>query len=260
MSKISEFALVSKDAKIGRNVEIGPFCVVEGGAEIGDNTILKSNVFVSSHAKIGENNVFYPFCSIGTEPQDLKFKGEDSFVIIGDNNVFRENTTINRGTAEGNLKTIVGSNGFYMAYSHIAHDCIVGNNVIFANGATLAGHVEVGDFAIVGAFVGVHQFCKVGKYSFIGGYSVITRDTLPFLKTVGSRNSAKTYGVNSIGLKRLGFNEKRIDKIKSIYKILIRSKKRLAEAISEIEETFVKDEDVSLILNFVKNSKRGFIR
>ncbi len=260
MTKISKLALVSQKAIIGKNVEIGPFCVVEDGAEIGDNTILKGNVFVSSFARIGKNNVFYPFTSIGTEPQDLKFKNEESFVFIGDNNIFRENITVNRGTAEGNLKTSIGNNGFFMAYSHIAHDCTVGDNVIFANGATLAGHVEVGDFAIVGAFVGVHQFCRVGKYSFIGGYSVITRDTLPFLKTVGSRNSAKTYGVNSIGLRRLGFSEDRIDNIKRIYKILLRSKKRLVEAISEIEKSLEMDSDVLEVLNFVKNSTRGFIR
>lgn len=260
MGKISEFALISKDAVIGENVDIGPFCVVEGGAVIGDNTVLKSNVYVSSHVKIGRNNVFYPFCSIGTEPQDLKFKGEESFVEIGDNNVFRENITINRGTAEGKLKTTIGNNGFFMAYSHIAHDCVVGDNVIFANGATLAGHVEVGDFAIVGAFVGVHQFCRIGKYSFIGGYSVITRDTLPFLKTVGARNSAKTYGVNSIGLRRLGFSEDRINRIKGVYRTLLRSKKRLVEAISEIKENYEPHEDILEILNFIKNSDRGFIR
>ncbi len=260
MSKISKLALVSDKAKIGENVEIGPFCVVEEGAEIGDNTVLKSNVYISSFVRIGKNNIIYPFCSIGTEPQDLKFKGEETFVYVGDNNVFREFITINRGTNEGRGKTVIGSNGFFMAYSHIAHDCMVGNNVIFANGATLAGHVDVGNFAIVGAFVGVHQFCRVGNYSFIGGYSAITRDTLPFLKTVGVRNGAKTYGVNSIGLRRLGFSEERIKKIERIYKILLRGKRKLEDAIRIIEETFPQDEDALYIIKFINNSKRSFIR
>src|SRR5581483_6109855 len=215
-------AIVSPKAEIGSGVEIGPFTV------IGDDVVIHNDVSIGSHCnihgptEIGSGNIFYPHVSAGTEPQDLKFKGEKTRLLIGERNVFREFITLNRGTAGGGGVTTIGSDGFFMAQAHIAHDCHVGDRVIMANAATLAGHITVEDDAQIGAYSGMHQFCRAGKHAFVGGYSVVVKDPLPYAKSVG--NHAKCYGVNTIGLQRKGFSEEAIKKIHHAFKLLLTSK------------------------------------
>ncbi len=256
--KIHKTAIVSKSAKIGENVEIGPYCIVGENVEIEEGTILYSFVQIEKLTKIGKNNKIYGPSHIGFPPQDISYKQEETFLEIGDENIIREYCTIHRGTKKGGGITRIGNKNFLMAYSHIAHDCQVGNNIIFANCGTLAGHVEVEDFSTIGAFSAVHQFCKVGKYAFLGGFTVATQDVLPFCRTVGSR-PAKNYGINVIGLKRIGFSDERIEKLKKLFRILFQSKLILSEAIKKAEEEMEKDEDIEYFLEFIKNSKRGVI-
>lgn len=258
MNKIHKTAIISKKAKLGTNVEIGPYCIIGDDVEIGDGSVLISFVQIERLTKIGKNNKIYGPSNIGFPPQDLTYKEDDTFLEIGVNNVIREYSTIHRGTKKGGGITRIKDNNYFMAYSHIAHDCQVGSNVIFANCGTLAGHVEVDDFSTIGAFSAIHQFCKVGKYAFLGGFTVATQDVLPFCKTVGSR-PAKNYGINLIGLKRLGFSEERIEILKKLFRILFQSKMLLSEAIQKAEREFGKNEDVEYFLNFMKNSKRGVI-
>lgn len=258
MSKIHSTAIISNKAKMSDNVEIGPYCIIGDDVEIGEGTVLVSFVQIERLTKIGKNNKIYGPSHIGFPPQDLTYKGEETFLQIGDENTIREYTTIHRGTKKGGGITRIGNKNFFMAYSHIAHDCQVGNNIIFANCGTLAGHVEVEDFSTIGAFSAIHQFCKVGKYAFLGGFTVATQDVLPFCRTVGSR-PAKNYGINVIGLKRLGFPEERIEKLKKLFRILFQSKLLLSEAIKKAEEEMEKDEDIEYFLNFIKTSKRGVI-
>ena len=195
---------------------------------------------------------------MGTPPQDLKFKGERTELVIGNDNTIREFCTFNRGTTGGGGITTVGSNNFFMAYSHVAHDCHVGSNVIFANNATLAGHVEVGDFSTIGAFSAIHQFCRVGEHAFIGGDTICTQDVLPFVKTVGSR-PAKTYGINTIGLQRKGFSKEAVEALQRAYRILVRSKLKLEDALQKIEAELPSPETAYLV-EFVRKSERGVIR
>ena len=251
-------AIISPQAKLGAGVKVGPYAIIRDNVVIREHTILEAHVVIEDWTEIGENNHFYPYTVIGTPPQDLKFKGEKSLVKIGNNNIFREFITVNRGTLGGGGITTIGNNNYFMAYSHIAHDCKVDNGVIFGNAGTLAGHVEVEDYATVGAFSGVHQFCVVGKYSFIGGYSVITKDVLPYSKSVGNR--AKTYGVNFIGLRRKGFSPEAIQNIKSAYKILFQSNLNTTQALEEIESKIKNSPEVDYLVAFIRRSKRGVIK
>ena len=200
-------ARVAAGAGLGPGVRIGPYCVVGPQVRLGARTVLHSHVVIDGETTIGADNQFFPFCSVGLVPQDLKFKGESTRVEIGDRNQIREFVTIHRGTAGGGGLTRLGSDNLFMACAHIAHDCIVGSGTIFGNGATLAGHVEVQDYATVSAYSGVHQFCRVGTHSYTGGFTVATKDVLPYSKTVGNR--AHIYGVNAIGLTRRGFAPRR---------------------------------------------------
>jgi UDP-N-acetylglucosamine acyltransferase len=197
---------------------------------------------------------------VGTDPQDLKYRGERTFLEIGDDNVFREFITLNRGTGEGHGATVIGNKNFFMAYSHVAHDCIVGDQVIMANAATLAGHVTVGSHSTIGAFSAVHQFCRVGPHAFIGGFSVITRDALPYIKTVGDRNQAKIYGVNTLGLQRKNFSEQAIAELKRAYRILFRSGMNTSGAISQARTMQWNAPEVEVLIEFMERSERGFIR
>ena len=198
------------------------------------------------------------FASIGSEPQDLKFAGESTRLEIGDDNTFREFVTINRGTTGGGGVTRIGSGNFFMAYSHVAHDCEVGNETIFANAATLAGHVVVEDGATVGAYSGVHQFCRVGKHAFIGGYTVVTQDALPFVKTVGNR--AKPYGINTIGLERKGFGSETILALKRAYRLLFLSKLNVGQATERIEAELAEHDDCRYLISFIRSSNRGIVK
>ncbi len=255
---IDSRAIVSKKAEIGENVTIGPYSTIGEGVKIGNQCQIDSHVSIVGDTEIGENNVFFPFSSIGRIPQDLKFKGEITQLKIGNDNTFREFITLNVGTEGGGGITSIGNGNFFMAYSHIAHDCHIGHNTIFANAATLAGHVEVDDFATIGAFSGIHQHCRIGKHAFIGGYSVITQDALPYILSVGNR--ARSHGVNIIGLRRKGFPKEVIEAIKSAYKILFRSKLLLSEALSKAESELGSFEEVRYFCEFIRDSKRGVIR
>ena len=256
-TSIHPTAIVDPGAAIADGVEIGPLAVIGCAVELGTGTQVGSGAQVRGPAVIGENNRIFPYACVGFEPQDLKFKGGDTRLEVGDGNTFREFCTIHRGTEEGGGSTTIGNHNLFMAYSHVAHDCHVGNRTIFSNSATLAGHVAVQDDATVGAFSAVHQFCRVGQYAYIGGYSVITKDALPWVKTVGQKPLC--YGVNTIGLRRHGFSEERIQTLESIMRILLRSGLNTSQAIEKLESDFPRTDDVDYLLEFLKTSERGVI-
>ena len=251
-------AVIGQNTDIAESAHIGPFCVIGDNVRIGDNTDLKASVHVDSFTTIGKGNKISPFCCIGFPPQDVKYHGEETETIIGDNNIIRENTTVHRGTLTGRERTVLGSHNFLMAYSHVAHDCLVGDNNIFVNAATLGGHVSVGDHVYIGAYSGVHQFTRIGNHAFIGGYSVITQDALPFVKTVGNR--AKTYDINTMGLERKGFKPEVITALKKSYRILLRRKLQLGEALAEMRREFPNIPEVLYFADFIENSERGICR
>jgi len=248
-------AIVSSRATIGARVSIGPFCCIGDKVTIGDDCQLDSHIVIEGPTTIGNSNRFFPFCVIGVQPQDLKFHGEETFLTIGSNNHFREYVNVHRGTKGGGGHTRVGDHNFVMVAAHIAHDCIVGNHIIMANAATLAGHVTIEDHATIGAFSGVHQFCRVGRYGYVGGYSVITKDVLPYSKTVSDRNT-QAYGVNAIGLERKGFTDDQIRNIKSAFRLLLQSKLNTSQAVEAIRQQASVPE-VEVLLEFIETSTRG---
>jgi UDP-N-acetylglucosamine acyltransferase len=253
-------AIVDSSAKIAEDAVIGPYCIIDDDVEISAGTILDSHIRVYHHTSIGEKCRFYSHCSVGGDPQDLKYQGEATRIRIGKNNVFREFVTLNRGTVGGGGITTIGDNNFFMTGAHVAHDSHIGDQVIMANAATLAGHVTVDDHATVGAFSGVHQFCRVGPHAFIGGYSVITRDALPYIKTVGDRSQAKIYGINTIGLQRKGLSESSIEELKQAYRILFRSQLNTSDALNRMRDRAWTAPEVSVLVQFIETSQRGFIR
>jgi UDP-N-acetylglucosamine acyltransferase len=253
-------AIIDPSAQLGQGVKIGPYCVIGPDVTIGEGTVLDTQVAVDRWTRIGSNCRFHSFCSVGTDPQDLKYRGEETWLKIGDRNVFREFVTLNRGTVGGGGVTAIGSDGLFMAYAHVAHDSHMGDFIIMANAATLAGHVIVEDHATVGAFSAVHQFCRVGPHAFIGGFSVITRDALPYVKTVGDRNQAKIYGINSIGLQRKGMSDETIEELKRAYRILFRSQMNTGDALKAAREKTWVTPEVETLLRFMETSQRGFIR
>jgi UDP-N-acetylglucosamine acyltransferase len=257
--EIKETAIISPGAVLASDVTIGPYAVIGPDVTIGAGSIIGPHVRIEGPTTIGERNHFVGQCSIGTPPQDLKYKGEKTELRIGNDNVFREFVTVNRGTTGGGGVTTIASHNFFMAYAHVAHDCHVGENTVFANNATLAGHVDVGDFSTIGAFSAVHQFCRVGDHAFIGGGSICTQDVMPFVKTVGNR-PAKTYGVNTIGLERKGFPKETIEALQRAYRILIRSHLKLADALARIDAELSHVHEVRYLADFVRASKRGVIR
>lgn len=259
-SRIHKTAIVSPAAELAENVTVGPNAVIGDHVSIGDYCMIGPFTVVEGPSRIGRNNRFYGHCSIGTDPQDLKYGGEETELVMGDDNVVREFVTLNRGTSGGGGQTRIGSRNLLMTGVHVAHDCIVGNDIIFANAATLAGHIEIGDHSTIGAFTGIHQFCRVGVHAFIGGYSVITRDALPFVKTVGVRSGAKIYGINRIGLERKGFSKERILALTEVYRTLFRKGLRLKEALAEVAAEMEGTEDTAELIRFVGTSERGFVR
>jgi UDP-N-acetylglucosamine acyltransferase len=258
-AEIHPSSVVSPDAVLGDGVIVGPFCVIEGNAKIGARTLLRSHVVIGPHTEIGEENDIYPHCTLGMGPQDLKFKGAPTRLKVGDRNVFRESCTLHRGTEGGGGLTTVGNDNFLMTGSHVAHDCHVGNNCIFANSATLAGHVEVGNFANIGAFSAVHQFCRVGNQAFMGGFTVATMDVLPYMKTAGARDT-KSYGVNTIGLRRKGFPEANVDALVKAHRILFHSGLLREEALVRVEQELGSFDEVKDLVTFIRASKRGIHR
>ena len=249
-------AVVHPDARIGEGVRIGPYTTIGENVTLGRDTVVEAHVVIDGYTTLGERNRIFPFASVGLEPQDLKFKGEVSTLEVGDDNIFREFVTIHRGTAGGGRRTVIGNRNFFMAYVHIAHDCIVGNRTIFANGATLAGHVAIDDDVTIGAFCGVHQFCRVGAYGFTGGFTVATKDVLPFSRTVGNR--ARLYGVNSVGLARRGFTKERISAIRRAFRTVQQCGLNLTQAVAALENDRPND-DVRLLIEFIRSSKRGVV-
>jgi UDP-N-acetylglucosamine acyltransferase len=254
--EIDPAARVAPTAEIGPGVRIGPFCIVGPAVRIGSGTTLRSHVIVDGDTMIGSGNTFYPFSSIGVEPQDLKYAGEPTRTVIGDRNTFREGTSVHRGTHGGGGTTTVGSDNFFMTGAHIAHDCIVGNHTIFANQATLAGHVSVADYATVGAFAAVHQFSRVGLHGFLGGMTAASQDVLPYSLTVGNR--ACLFGINHIGLLRRGFSREAVAALRAAYRTLTQAGLPLREAVARIEAGTMTDE-VRVVVDFIRTSKRGVI-
>ncbi|MBZ5530263.1 MAG: acyl-ACP--UDP-N-acetylglucosamine O-acyltransferase [Acidobacteriia bacterium] len=252
-------AVIDPSAKVPASCMVGPHCTIGAHVELGESCELISHVTIHGPAKIGARNRFFPFCAIGGEPQDLTYKGEPTRLEIGDDNLFREFVTVNRGTVKGGGLTRVGSHTLIMAYAHIAHDCVVGDHVIMANAATLAGHVTIQEWASVGAFSAVHQFDVVGAHAYIGGGTIVTRDVLPFSKTVAPRD-AKAYGVNSIGLERRGFSKERIQKIQKAFRILLNSKLNTTQALEELKASGDQGEDVAMLIAFIEKSERGVIK
>jgi len=253
--EIHPLAIVDSAAKLGDGVRVGPFAVIGAGVEIGEGTEIGAAAQVYGPARIGRENRIYPNAAIGFDPQDLKFQGEEVWLEIGDRNVFREFCTIHRGTAKGGGVTRVGSDNLFMAYTHVGHDCQVGSRIVFANNATLAGHVEVHDDANISAFTSVHQFCRVGRHAYVGGYTVATMDVLPYVKTVGQKPAC--YGLNSIGLKRKGFEPERVRRLEVAYRTLVRSKLNTPQALERLKAELAGDPDVDYLIAFVESSQRG---
>lgn len=216
MSRIHPNSFISKDVQLGNNINIGPFCYLNGDINIDDNTELKSHISISGKTTIGKNNIFYPFSNIGCDPQDLKYKGEESELIIGNNNIFRENVTISKGTLDGGMKTVIHNNNLFMTGVHIAHDCIIGNENIFVNQVTLGGHVNIMNNVVVGGLSALIQFVTIGSYSMIGGMSGIDKNVLPFSLVIGNR--AKLRGLNLVGIRRKNFDKFQITRINDIHK------------------------------------------
>lgn len=259
MPQIHPHAVIAPGAKLAPGVQVGAFAVVGAGVELGEGCILHPHAIVQGPSKIGRDNVFHPFGTIGGDPQDLKFHGEPTELIVGDANTFREYATVSRGTLGGGGKTTIGSRNLFMAYSHVAHDCHVGNDTIFANGATLAGHVTVEDFVALGAFSPVHQFCRIGRYAYIGASTVITQDVPPFSRVVTQRETT-CYGVNSIGLERKGFGPERLRALQRAYRLLLRSKRNTSQALAEMRETLADSPDVRELIQFIETSERGIVK
>jgi len=252
-------AVIDPQARLAASVRVGPYAVIGAEVEIGEETEVGAHVVIDGPIRIGRRNRIFPFCTIGLIPQDLKFRGERSEVIIGDDNRIREFVSIHRGTEGGGALTRMGNFNLLMAYVHIAHDCLLGDSVIMGNGATLAGHVVIEDHATVGAFCGVHQFCRIGRHAFVGGYTVVTQDVLPFSRTVHERG-AKVYGVNVVGLRRRGFADARIEQIHQAVRLLTQSKLNTSQALEKIRESIDQNEDIEALVRFVETAERGVIK
>jgi len=256
---IHNSAIIHPDAVIADDVSIGPFTVVGSGITIESGCDIGSHVTIKGPTRIGKNNRIFQFCSIGDDPQDKKYQGEkDSELIIGDGNTIREYVSINRGTGDGGGKTVIGDYNWIMAYVHIAHDCRVGNETVFANNVTLAGHVVIDDYVILGGFTGVHQFCHIGKHCFSAISSVIVKDIPPFVLVSG--NTAKPNGLNREGLKRHGYSSIQIDILKKAYRIIYRDGLVLSEALAKLEPLAGESKDVALFRDFIESSSRGIVR
>ena len=247
-------SIISEKAVLGSNVTIGPYCIINENVKIGNNVNLKAHVYVDGNTTIGDNCTFFPYCSIGTSPQDLKYKGEESILQIGNNNIFREYVTINPGTEGGGLKTVIKDNCLFMINAHVAHDCKIGNNVIMVNNASLAGHVILEDYAIMGALSGAHQFCRIGKHSMIGGLSGVDSDVIPYGTVIGNR--AYLSGLNIIGLKRRGFSKDIIQDLRKAYGLLFSSQEGIfSDRVKEVSEEFLDNEPIQEIVQFLKSEK-----
>ncbi len=256
--QVHSTAIVADGARIGEGCSIGPFCTVGGDVRIGNNVRLDSHVVVDGNTVIGDETHVYPFVSIGLGPQDLKYAGESTRCEIGARNHIREFVTVHRGTAGGGGITRIGDNNLLMAQAHVAHDCQLGSNIIMANAATLAGHVEIADRASIGAYSGVHQFCRIGFEACVGGYSVVVKDAMPFAIIQG--NHAKCYGPNRVGLKRRGYSRKTVEKLNHAFHLLLNSKLNTTQALDQIRSEIADCNEVNVLVDFIEASKRGVVK
>ncbi len=256
-ARIHPTAVIDPTAQIGEGCEIGPYCVIGAEVELGADCWLQHHVSLNGPSKIGQGNRFYAFSSIGQRTQDLKYTGEPTCLAVGDNNTFREFVTVHRGTAPGTT-TRIGNGGNFLAYSHIAHDCLVGNNVIFSNNGTVAGHVEVGDYAIIGGLTAIHQFCRIGAYALTGGCSKIVQDVPPFM--IADGNPAKVRSYNKVALERHGFSEQTHRAIKESYRLIYRSALNLQQAVEQMRTDLPETPEITQLITFVTNSPRGIIK
>lgn len=257
MTFIHQTAIVAPEARLGADCYIGPFCTVGAEVSLGEGVRLDSHVVVGGRTSIGRGTHIFPFASIGLAPQDLKYGGEETATEIGEENQIREFVTIHRGTAGGGGVTRIGDRNLLMAQAHVAHDCQIGSDVIMANAATLAGHVEIADRANVGAYSGVHQFCRVGREAFVGGYSVVVKDAPPFAIIQG--NHAKCYGLNRVGMRRRGYAKEVIENLNHAYRLLLSSKLNTTQALERIRVEISGCEEVDLLVGFIESSKRGVV-
>jgi UDP-N-acetylglucosamine acyltransferase len=256
-SFIHETAIVAPTASLGEGVHIGPYSTIGSGVALGDGVRLESHVVVDGKTTIGAKTRVFPFASIGLEPQDLKYAGEETATEIGERNTIREFVTIHRGTAGGGGVTRIGDDNLLMAQAHVAHDCQLGNEIIMANGATLAGHVRIEDRANIGAYSGVHQFCRIGLEAFVGGYSVVVKDAPPFATIQG--NHAKCYGLNRLGMKRRGYSKETIQNLHHAYHLLLSAKLNTTQALERIKAEIKGSAEVDLLVDFIESSSRGVV-
>lgn len=257
--RIHSSALVDPRAKISPDAEIGPYCVVGPEVTIGRGTHLMGHVYLDGKLDIGDENTFYPYSTVGVAPQDLKYKGEPSETRIGNRNKIREFVTIHRGTEGGGMVTSIGDDNLVMAYVHVAHDVVIANRTILANGVTFAGHVRVDDWANIGGHCGIHQFCRIGRHAMIGSYSVVNQDVLPF-STIATEREARVYGANRVGLERRGFTSDQIEPLQNAFRILTRSGLNTSQAIAKIQEQVPSTPELLELLTFIETSERGFIK
>jgi UDP-N-acetylglucosamine acyltransferase len=258
VSNIDPRAIVSPKAELAPDVTVGAYAVIGEGVRIGAGTWVGPHAVITGLTTLGAGNKVFQFASIGDAPQDLKYKGEPTRLEIGDRNVFREFTSMNRGTAQGGGVTVIGSDNLFMAYTHVAHDCHVGNKVVMANYATLGGHVSLGDWVIMGGYSGIHQFAKVGAHAFLGNNAAVTRDVPPYVMAVGS--PAVPHSINSEGLKRRGFNEVQIRNLKNAYRVLYRSDLKLADAVAELKSRVASQPELGIFVDFIGESTRSIVR
>jgi UDP-N-acetylglucosamine acyltransferase len=251
-------AVVAPDAVLGEDVSIGPYAVVGENVVIGARTTVGAHATIQGPAILGEDNRVFPHAALGFDPQDLKYRGEPTRLVVGVRNVFREFTTVHRGTRSGPGETVIGDDNYLMNYTHVAHDNRLGSRIVMANYAVLAGHVEVGNNAIIGAFNAIHQFCRVGAFAFLGAYTGCRQDVLPFCRTDGL--DAKTYGINTIGLRRNGFSEDRVEALQKAYRFLVKSKLNTSQALERIAAEIPGQPDVEELVRFIRTSERGFIK
>lgn len=256
-SGIHSSAIIGENVTIGDGVVINAYAVLEDNITLEDNVSIGSHAYIGANTSIGEGTTIFNGASVGTIPQDLKYKGEETTLVIGKNCIIREFCTINRGTVE-NGSTVIGDNCALLAYCHVAHDCIIGNNVVISNSLSMAGHVKVGDNVVMGGGVGIHQFCKIGSYAMVGAKSVILKDVVPFsLCAKGEAGVERVVGINKVGLERHGFDEKRRREIKKAFKALFRQNLPIKEAIAELRQEFSENEDVAFLIEFLESSERG---
>ena len=255
---IDEKAMIHPSAKLAQGVTVGPGSIIGADVEIGENTWIGPHVVIQGPTRIGKNNKIFQFSSVGDEPQDITYKGEPTRLEIGDNNVIREYCMINRGTVKGGGVTKVGNGNYLMAYSHIGHDCLVGNHIIMINYAALAGHVTIDDYAIIGPYAAIHQFCHVGAYAFIARATYVNKDTLPYVMIAGAETSA--CGINTVGLRRRGFSPAAIDGIRKAYKIIFRKGLTVQEAVAELETMQGECPEIIPMIDSLNKSTRGIVR